>query len=84
MKQDTNIDALMADAWLTVTELRCGARLADGEGERLWRHCVEHIEKVMAELETAGLSEASRRHILYAWCALLDETAKGREGEDDA
>ena len=51
MKQDTNIDALMADAWLTVTELRCGA---------------------------------SRRHILYAWCALLDETAKGREGEDDA
>ena len=84
MKQDTNIDALMADAWLTGTELRCGARLADGEGERRGRHCVEHIEKVMAELETAGLSEASRRHILYAWCALLDETAKGREGEDDA
>jgi type VI secretion system protein ImpK len=31
MKQDINIDALMADAWLTVTELRFGARLADGE-----------------------------------------------------
>ncbi|STV72919.1 Uncharacterised protein [Klebsiella michiganensis] len=33
MKQDINIDALMADAWLTVTELRFGARLADGEGD---------------------------------------------------
>ena len=44
MKQDINIDALMADAWLTVTELRFGARLADGEGDRLWRHCVDHIE----------------------------------------
>ncbi len=38
----------------------------------------------MAKLEAADVSEASRRHILYAWCALLDETAKGREGEDDA
>lgn len=84
MKQDINIDALMADAWLTVTELRFGARLADGEGDRLWRHCVDHIEQVMAKLEAADVSEASRRHILYAWCALLDETAKGREGEDDA
>ncbi|HGB3470270.1 TPA: type VI secretion system protein TssL, short form [Salmonella enterica subsp. diarizonae serovar 61:l,v:z35] len=84
MKQDIRIDALMADAWLTVTELRFGARLADGEGERLWQHCVDSIEQVMVRLESAGVSEASRRHILYAWCALLDETAKGREGEDDA
>ncbi|ENU0754123.1 MULTISPECIES: hypothetical protein [Enterobacteriaceae] len=53
MKQDINIDALMADAWLTVTELRFGARLADGEGDRLWRHCVDHIEQVMAKLEAA-------------------------------
>ena len=30
MKQDINIDALMADAWLTVAELRVGGRLAGG------------------------------------------------------
>lgn len=84
MKQDTDIDALMADGWLTVTELRFGGRLADGEGDTLWQHCVDNIEQVMAQLEAADVSEASRQHILYAWCALMDETAKGRGVEDDA
>ena len=84
MKTDIDTDALLADAWLTVTELRYGARLAEGDGEALWQHCVEDIAQVMAQLKQAGMSEASRQHILYAWCALLDETAKGREGEDDA
>lgn len=84
MKDSVDIDALMADAWLTVTELRFGVRLADGEGEHLWQHCVDNIEHVMAQLEQADVNEASRQHILYACCALLDETAKGREVEDDA
>lgn len=84
MKQDIDIDALMADAWLTVTELRFGARLVEGEGETLWQRCVDDIEKVMARLEQADVSDASRQHILYAWCALMDETAKGRQVEDDA
>lgn len=84
MKKDIDIDALLESAWLIVTELRYGARLAEGEGEVLWQRCVEDIAQVMAQLEQAGMSEAGRQHILYAWCALLDETAKGREGEDDA
>lgn len=84
MKTDIDIDALLADAWLTVTELRHGARLAEGEGDVLWQRCVDDTERVMKQLEQADVSEASRQHILYAWCALLDETAKGREGEDDA
>lgn len=84
MKQEICIDDLMADTWLTVTELRYGATLASGDGEVLWQRCVDDITRVMAHLEQAGLSEASRQHILYAWCALLDETAKGRDGEDDA
>ncbi len=84
MKTNIDTDALLADAWLTVTELRYGARLAEGEGEVLWQRCVNDIERVMKQLEQADVSEASRQHILYAWCALLDETAKGREGEDDA
>ncbi len=84
MTQDINIDALLADSWLTVTELRFGAKLAEGEGKRLWQRCVDNIEQVMAQLAAAGVSEANRQHILYVWCALLDETAKGREGEDDA
>ena len=84
MKNDLNIDRLLADIWLTVTGLREGARLADGEGDTLWQHCVDELARVMAVLEKADVSESSRQHILYALCALLDETAKGRDGEDDA
>lgn len=84
MKTDIDTDTLLADAWLTVTELSYGAKLAEGEGDVLWQRCVDDIERVMKQLEQADVSEASRQHILYAWCALLDETAKGREGEDDA
>lgn len=72
MKTNIDTDALLADAWLTVTELRHGARLAEGEGEALWQRCVDDIERVMKQLEQADVSEASRRHILYAWCALLE------------
>ncbi|ENZ8427327.1 type VI secretion system protein TssL, short form [Klebsiella aerogenes] len=84
MTQDLNIDALLADSWLTVTELRLGAKLAEGEGKLLWQRCVNNIEQVMAQLVAADVSEANRQHILYSWCALLDETAKGRKEEDDA
>lgn len=84
MKDDLNIDRLLADVWLTVTGLREGAKLAEGEGEVLWQHCVASLDFVMAELEKADVSESSRQHILYALSALLDETAKGRDGEDDA
>ncbi|WP_313111165.1 type VI secretion system protein TssL, short form [Pseudescherichia sp.] len=84
MKKAIDIDALLTNAWLTVTELRHGAKLADGEGGVLWQRCVDDIAQVMTQLEQAGMSEVNRHHILYAWCALLDETAKGREGEDDA
>lgn len=84
MKNDLNIDHLLADLWLIVTGLREGARLAEGEGEVLWLRCVDEISKMITALEQASVSETSLQHILYALCALLDETAKGRGGEDDA
>lgn len=85
MKRDElNIDRLLADIWLTVTGLREGARLAEGEGEALWQHCVANLDLVMLSLEKADVRETCCQHILYALCALLDETAKGRDGEDDA
>ncbi|MDN8559101.1 type VI secretion system protein TssL, short form [Citrobacter werkmanii] len=84
MKTDINIDVLLADIWLTVTGLRQGARLKDGEGEPLWQHSVDNLERAMTTLERSEVSDISRQHILYALCALLDETAKGRDGEDDA
>lgn len=82
--KDINPDVLLADIWLTVTALRHGAKLADGEGEALWQHCVDNLEQSQATLERHDVNESSRQHILYALCALLDETAKGRDGEDDA
>lgn len=82
--KEINLDALLADIWLTVTALRHGAKLTEGEGDTLWRHCVDNLEQSQATLQRHEVSESSRQHILYALCALLDETAKGREGEDDA
>lgn len=82
--KEINLDALLADIWLTVTALRHGAKLTEGEGDTLWRHCVDNLEQSQSTLEHHEVSESSRQHILYALCALLDETAKGREGEDDA
>nr|WP_312212433.1 type VI secretion system protein TssL, short form [Pseudescherichia sp.] len=82
--KEINLDTLLADIWLTVTALRHGAKLAEGEGDTLWRHCVDNLEQSQATLQHHEVSESSRQHILYALCALLDETAKGREGEDDA
>ncbi len=82
--KEINLDALLADIWLTVTALRHGAKLTEGEGDTLWQRCVDNLEQSQSTLEHYEVSESSRQHILYALCALLDETAKGREGEDDA
>lgn len=82
--KEISLDTLLADIWLTVTALRHGAKLAEGEGDTLWRHCVDNLEQSQSALAHHEVSQSSRQHILYALCALLDETAKGREGEDDA
>ncbi|MFP7607250.1 type VI secretion system protein TssL, short form [Serratia quinivorans] len=79
-----DIDALLQDTWLQVVSLRHGPKFQDGEGRKLWEHCIADVERVQRELKESELDEASCQHILTAQCALLDEAVKGRGVEDDA
>ncbi|MEA9390206.1 type VI secretion system protein TssL, short form [Acerihabitans sp. TG2] len=86
MREDIDIDQLMAETWLTVTMLRHGASTSDGKA--LYHQCQQQVENVRAALEKAGYDDDSIKHISYAQCALLDETVMSRkttlanEGED--
>ncbi len=79
-----DMDALLQDTWLQVISLRQGMACEEGEGQVLWQRCVADIEHIQKALIEADVSEQSRQHILYAQCALLDETVKGRSVQDDA
>jgi len=79
-----DIDALLQDTWLQVISLRHGPVFQDGEGLKLWQRCVADVERVQQALRDADVDKASCQHILYAQCALIDETVKGRGVQDDA
>lgn len=77
MRQEIDIDQLMAETWLTVTLLRHGAITPDGTA--LYQNCLNQVENARKALEKAGYDAASIEHITYAQCALLDETVMGRK-----
>lgn len=79
-----DIDQLLQNTWLQVVSLRHGASFQEGEGRKYWQRCVADIEAVQRALKEADYSEQSCQHILYTQCAVLDETVKGRDQEDDA
>ncbi|KFK91923.1 MULTISPECIES: type VI secretion system protein TssL, short form [unclassified Serratia (in: enterobacteria)] len=79
-----DMDALLQGTWLQIISLRQGMVCEDGEGQAFWQRCVADIEHIQKALIEAGVSEPSCQHILYAQCALLDETVKGRSVQDDA
>jgi type VI secretion system protein ImpK len=87
MKTQTSsvdIDALLQNTWLQVISLRQDMTCPEGEGQVFWQRCVADIERVQHALKDADASEQSRQHIMYAQCAVLDETVKGRNVQDDA
>jgi type VI secretion system protein ImpK len=77
MRKDIDIDSLMADTWLTVAQLRHGARAPDGNA--LYKNCCTQVESVREALERAGYDSESIAHISYAQCALLDEAVMNRK-----
>lgn len=79
MRQDMDIDQLMMETWLTVTLLRHGATTPDGEA--LYQQCTRQVEQVRETLKNAGYDTASIDHIVYAQCALLDETVMSRRSD---
>lgn len=80
MKRDVDIDSLMTDTWLTVAQLRHGARAPDGQV--LYKSCCAQVESVREALERAGYDNESITHISYAQCALLDEAVMNRKPVD--
>ncbi|HBI6861781.1 TPA: type VI secretion system protein TssL, short form [Enterobacter cloacae] len=80
MRKETDIDALMADTWLTVTLLKQEATTPDGDV--LYDTCSKQVESVREALDRAGYDEASIDHISYAQCALLDEVVMNRKLHD--
>ncbi|WP_241623207.1 type VI secretion system protein TssL, short form [Rosenbergiella australiborealis] len=79
MNKAIDIDALMAQTWLTVAQLRHGGLVTDGPA--LYAACKAQVEGVRKALERAGLDAESIDHITYAQCALLDETVMNRKPE---
>lgn len=79
MRKDIDLDTLMADTWLTVAQLRHGAKVPDGKA--LYENCCTQVESVREALERAGYDSESITHISYAQCALLDEAVMNRRPE---
>lgn len=80
MRQEIDIDELMADTWLTVAQLRHGSAAPDGLA--LYACCCAQVNRVRDALAQAGYAEDSIDHITYAQCALLDETVMSRTLEN--
>lgn len=79
MIKDFDIDALLAETWLTVAQLRHGGQVTDGLA--LYAACKAQVESVREALDRAGFDAESIDHITYAQCALLDETVLNRRPE---
>lgn len=79
--KELSIDSLLYDTWLIVAELRRGVPAQ--QGEALYQRCLQQVTKTQSRLTEAGYSAESIEHIIYAQCALLDETVLGRGKQDE-
>lgn len=77
----TQIDRIFYPGWLMASQLRCGQDVQ--EGEALYRRASRMVKEAGEQLTEAGYSEISRDHMLYALCALLDESVMNRGSTDD-
>lgn len=67
--------------WLMASQLRGGQEVLDGEG--LYRRACRLVQEAKTALTAAGYSDISRDHMVYALCALLDESVMNRGTTDD-
>lgn len=67
--------------WLMVCQLRSGQPVEDGKA--LYRRACQLVKQAREELAEAGFSQKSSDIMLYAFCALLDESVLNREKTDD-
>ena len=67
--------------WLMVSQLRSGQPVEDGKA--LYRRACQLVKQAREELAEAGFCQKSSDIMLYAFCALLDESVLNREKTDD-
>jgi type VI secretion system protein ImpK len=67
--------------WLMVSQLRTGQEIKDGDA--LYLRACQWVNTARETLTQAGFSELSCERMLYAYCALLDESVLNREKQDD-
>ncbi|RYM59081.1 Uncharacterized protein conserved in bacteria [Serratia quinivorans] len=77
----SQIERIFYPGWLMASQLRGGQEVRDGEG--LYRRACRLVQEAKAALTEAGYSDISRDHMVYALCALLDESVLNRGTTDD-
>lgn len=77
----SQIERIFYPGWLMASQLRSGQEVRDGEG--LYRRACRLMQEATSALTEAGYSDISRDHMLYALCALLDESVMNRGTTDD-
>lgn len=79
-KESIVVDEVFHDTWLMVCQLRNGVPAQDGQA--LYRKACAQIDAARQALEVAGVAAPAAEHMLYAQCALLDETVMSRQAQD--
>jgi type VI secretion system protein ImpK len=77
----SEIERIFYPGWLMASQLRGGQEVR--EGEKLYRRACRLVQEARTTLTDAGYSDISRDHMVYALCALLDESVLNRGTTDD-
>ncbi|KAB8313418.1 DotU family type IV/VI secretion system protein [Erwinia endophytica] len=75
------IERIFCPGWLMASQLRGGQEVRDGES--LYRRACHLVQDARTALTEADYSDVSRDHMVYALCALLDESVLNRGTSDD-
>ncbi|WP_414146969.1 type VI secretion system protein TssL, short form [Erwinia sp. BNK-24-b] len=75
------VDRVFSSGWLLVCQLRNGQDIIDGEA--LYQRACGWLDNWQQQLSEAGISKAHSQQMLYAVCALLDESVMNRGKQDN-
>ena len=76
-----DVDMMFATSWLAVSQLRNGVKVEDGRA--LYQKACQQIDHARQQLEASTASPESTEQMLYALCALWDESVMNRDVQDD-
>ncbi|MBS0850145.1 type VI secretion system protein TssL, short form [Citrobacter sp. JGM124] len=77
----SQVELIFYPGWLMASQLRGGQEVRDGEA--LYRQACRLVREARKSLSDAGYNDISRDHMVYALCALLDESVLNRGTQDD-